>query len=160
MRNIRGSLRSGALKLRGGCGMVKLMNMRTNPRLWLAWTLVLVSVPAVGEPPATATAAFDAYAGVVEARLERQHTAAAADFLSPVESPDADGRMRRGEMVIEKLGGKDVPGAMLHHWRGTAFVPGATGADFERLMRDFADLTAAITFTREGLRAVITIDRK
>ena len=53
--------------------------------------------------------------------------------------PDADGRMRRGEMVIEKLGGKDVPGAMLHHWRGTAFVPGATGADFERLMRDFAD---------------------
>ena len=119
--------------------MVKLMNMRTNPRLWLAWTLVLVSVPAVGEPPASATAAFDAYAGVVEARLERQHTAAAADFLSPVESPDADGRMRRGEMVIEKLGGKDVPGAMLHHWRGTAFVPGATGADFERLMRDFAD---------------------
>ena len=27
---------------------------------------------------------------------------------------------------------------MLHHWRGTAFVPGATAADFERLMRDFS----------------------
>ena len=26
---------------------------------------------------------------------------------------------------------------MLHHWRGTAFVPGATAADFERLMKDF-----------------------
>lgn len=26
---------------------------------------------------------------------------------------------------------------MLHHWRGTAFAPGATAADFERLMRNF-----------------------
>jgi hypothetical protein len=26
---------------------------------------------------------------------------------------------------------------MLHHWRGTAFAPGATTADFERLMKDF-----------------------
>lgn len=42
-------------------------------------------------------------------------------------------------MVIEKLGGKEVPGAMLHHWRGTAYVPGATAADFDRLMRDFPD---------------------
>ena len=26
---------------------------------------------------------------------------------------------------------------MLHHWRGTAFAPGAKAADFERLMRNF-----------------------
>jgi len=26
---------------------------------------------------------------------------------------------------------------MLYDWRGTAFVPGATAADFERLMKDF-----------------------
>jgi hypothetical protein len=26
---------------------------------------------------------------------------------------------------------------MLHHWRGAAFAPGATAADFERLMKDF-----------------------
>ena len=30
-----------------------------------------------------------------------------------------------------------LPGAMLHHWRGTAFAAGAKAADFERLMRDF-----------------------
>ena len=29
-----------------------------------------------------------------------------------------------------------------------------------RLMRDFADLTAGLTFTPEGLRAVLTIERK
>ena len=31
----------------------------------------------------------------------------------------------------------DWPGAMLHDWRGTAFAPGATVADFEQLMRDY-----------------------
>jgi len=31
-----------------------------------------------------------------------------------------------------------MPGAMLHDWRGTAFVAGATAADFERLMKNFA----------------------
>ena len=30
-----------------------------------------------------------------------------------------------------------MPGALLHHWRGSAFVPGARAQDFERLMRDF-----------------------
>lgn len=49
-------------------------------------------------------------------------------------------RLRQGELIVEKLtptAGADLPGAMLHHWRGTAFVPGAKVADFERLMKDF-----------------------
>ncbi len=33
--------------------------------------------------------------------------------------------------------GNDPPGAIIHHWRGTAFAPGARIADFERIMRDF-----------------------
>ena len=48
-------------------------------------------------------------------------------------------RLRRGELVIEKLtpaGDGQFPGAMLHDWRGTAFAEGATAADFERLMKD------------------------
>jgi hypothetical protein len=43
-------------------------------------------------------------------------------------------------LIVEQLTpstGADMPGAMLHHWRGTAFVAGATAADFERLMKDF-----------------------
>lgn len=31
----------------------------------------------------------------------------------------------------------DLHGAMLHHWRGTAFALGAKAADFDRLMRNF-----------------------
>ena len=48
-------------------------------------------------------------------------------------------RLRRGELVVEQLtpAGGGLPGAMLHHWRGTAFAAGATTADFERLMGDF-----------------------
>ena len=49
-------------------------------------------------------------------------------------------RLRRGELIVEQLTpstGTDLPGAMLHHWRGTAFAPGAKAADFERLMRDY-----------------------
>ncbi len=34
--------------------------------------------------------------------------------------------------------GLDLPGALLHHWRGTAFAPGAHAADLDRLLRDFA----------------------
>jgi hypothetical protein len=43
-------------------------------------------------------------------------------------------------LIIEQLTpstSADLPGAMLHHWRGTAFAPGAKAADFERLMKDF-----------------------
>jgi hypothetical protein len=50
-------------------------------------------------------------------------------------------RLRRGELIIEHLAPSldaDFPGALLHHWRGTAFVPGAKAADFERLMKDFS----------------------
>ena len=49
-------------------------------------------------------------------------------------------RLRRGELVIEKLtpsSGAVFSGAMLHHWRGTAFAAGAKATDFERVMRDY-----------------------
>ena len=39
--------------------------------------------------------------------------------------------------AADACAGADLPGALLHDWRGTAFVPGAKAADFERLMRDF-----------------------
>jgi hypothetical protein len=54
-------------------------------------------------------------------------------------NPQDDARLRAGEQLIEQLTpatGADIPGAMLHHWRGTAFARGAHAADFERLMKD------------------------
>ena len=48
--------------------------------------------------------------------------------------------MRQGELIVERLtrsAGAEFSGVLLHHWRGTAFAPGARAADFESLMRDF-----------------------
>ncbi len=87
-------------------------------------------------PSEKATAGFDSYVGQVEARLAEQHRSANG-FLVPQNWE----RLRSGEALIEPVnspGGSDLTGAMLHHWRGTAFVPGAKAADFEKRMKDFS----------------------
>jgi hypothetical protein len=87
-----------------------------------------------GEPATAALNAFNAYAGKVEARLEMEHRA------RMVVTPGMAERLRRGEVIVEQLSptGSEPEGAMLHDWRGTAFAPGATAADLERVLRDFA----------------------
>ena len=97
--------------------------------------LVATSYRVVAEAPAAAVLAFNSYIGAVEARLARQHESREA-FLAP----EAADRLRRRELIVERItpaAGAELPGAMLHDWRGTVFVPGATAADFERLMKDF-----------------------
>lgn len=87
------------------------------------------------EPSGTAVATFNTYIGTVERRLSFQHRQPNG-FLA---SEDQD-RLHRGELIIEKLAPESqegFPGAMLHDWRGTMFVAGATAADFEQLMRNF-----------------------
>jgi hypothetical protein len=63
-------------------------------------------------------------------------------------------RVRRGEVLVEQItppAGWELPGAMLHHWRGAAFAMGAKAADFERLLRDFGEYPE--TFAPEVLSA-------
>jgi hypothetical protein len=101
---------------------------------------VAASACASGEPPAAAASAFNSYVGAVESRLAQQHRSPAAFLTSAASDPQSTARLRRGDVVIERMtpaAGVVLPGAMLHHWRGTAFVAGATAADFERMMRDF-----------------------
>jgi hypothetical protein len=106
--------------------------------------LVLLSAAARGfaeEPTVGAVATFNAYAGAVETRLGQQH-AAAAGFLGGVTvDPEKTMRLRHGELIVEQLtpaAGLDLAGALLHHWRGTAFAPGAHAADVERVLREFS----------------------
>jgi hypothetical protein len=112
-------------------------------RLWLVVGLsLLLLFPcsrawAANSPQPAANAGFDKYLENIEARLAHQHHSPTG-FLAGLDT--SRDRLRRGELVIENLiPGPDnnLPGAMLHHWRGTAFVPGAHMADFERLMKDF-----------------------
>jgi hypothetical protein len=94
---------------------------------------------AAGPPPA-AVAAFSSYTHTVDARLAQQHSSPTTFLARVASDPQSELRLRRGELIVEKLTpeGVEMPGAMLHHWRGTAFAPGTKAADFERLMKDFS----------------------
>jgi hypothetical protein len=92
------------------------------------------------EPTPTAVSTFSSYVTMVESRLSQQHRSRETFLAHKVPYPQADARLRRGEVIVEKLtpsSDAGLPGAMLHHWRGTAFAAGATAEDFERLMKDF-----------------------
>jgi hypothetical protein len=91
------------------------------------------------QPDPVASKGFDTYIGALEARLIQNHRASEA-FLAPVNLPQAAKRLQNGEMLIENLTPNpdpNLPGALLFHWRGTAYAPGAKAADFERRLRDF-----------------------
>ena len=90
------------------------------------------------EAPPKALDAFDLYTARLEARLAQEHRSAPT-FLA---AGYKDDRLQRGEVVIEKLtlDKGEVPGGLLHDWRGTAFVQGATAADFERLMKNISGM--------------------
>ena len=104
--------------------------------------LIFVAIPScvLGQPASKAISAFNSYASAVESRLAQQHRSRNAFLTSVASSPQSEIRLHRGELIVEQLTpstGTVLPGALLHHWRGTAFAAGATAADFERLLKDF-----------------------
>ena len=92
------------------------------------------------EAPQKALSAFNTYVNKVEARLDQQHRSVAGFLADAGPGGKTVERLRQGEVIIEKLTPDkgEVPGGMLHDWRGTAFVKGAKAADFERPMKDFS----------------------
>jgi len=91
------------------------------------------------EPLPAATDAFNRYVVAVEGRLGSQRRSPST-FVALAGSDDV--RLLRGNVIVEKLtpaAGAELPGALLHHWRGTAFAPGATAAEFEHMLRDFKE---------------------
>jgi hypothetical protein len=107
------------------------------------WGLLLCGAAAAlsaAEPSREAVAAFNAYAGTVESRLAQQHRSQDGFLVLPPSGSPNELRLRDGELLVEKLtpaAAAELPGALLHNWRGTAFAAGAKAADFERLLRDF-----------------------
>jgi hypothetical protein len=108
----------------------------------LCGLLLVAAAPAyiVAEPAPAAITAFNSYITTVESRLLQQHRSPNG-FLAPPSPPaQSETRLRQGELIIEQITPSttaDFPAAMLHHWRGTAFAPGAKAADFERLMKNY-----------------------
>lgn len=96
---------------------------------------LIASASVMAQPASAATATFNSYIARVEAQLNVQH-GSAEGFLGSFDLA----RLRRGELIAEQVtsgAGTELPGALLHDWRGAAFVPGGKAADFERTMKDF-----------------------
>jgi hypothetical protein len=113
-------------------------------------------------------AAFERYAKLTEARIEKelreQNPFLRVDALPAVERQAAYEKLRRGEIVVERLrtldNGKEIeiPHGMVHHWVGTVFIPGATVDQTLALVQDYdrhqevykPDVQASKLLSREG----------
>jgi len=126
--------------------------MRKQP--WISTGMVLLAMyvgPRAHAAPAAAATelqnrtiqAFDRYVQLTEARLN-----GSAPFLWIDGLPDAKRRqaldtVRKQQLSIERPETKDngraidAPGGMIHHWVGTAFVPGASIDEALALLQNY-----------------------
>jgi hypothetical protein len=100
-----------------------------------------VSLAAAELQPRT-VAAFDRYVRATESQL-RAEPFLHVDRLPPSKRNEALALMRSGMLSIESrrtLEGDreiDVPDGMIHHWVGTAFLPGATLDQALKMLQDY-----------------------
>lgn len=93
----------------------------------------------------SAERAFDDYVAGMETRLASRH-ARPATYLSVFNTAADRAAVERlltsGAIQSEPVNGGTwrVDGALLHHWRAAAFVPGATANDMLALLRDYDHL--------------------
>ena len=131
----------------------------------LVFASVATCCPAEAPSPA-ATAWFDAYTRALEARLDQQRQAA-SDFVPGLANPAMLARLHKGKPIVEDRtpSNQRADGALLHDWRGTMFVPGATAADCERLLKDYSaypkdyapEILSAAVIGRHSNRYIVKI---
>ena len=90
--------------------------------------------------------AFNDYDAKLQARIEKQH-GSPGTFIAVLGGSQSHrnqtmSELRSGAIVIESVldRPKPVPGGLLHHWRGTAFVAGARSKDMSDLLKDYDEL--------------------
>jgi hypothetical protein len=117
--------------------------MRVIGLLALFATLSGVTFSAAELRPKT-TAAFDRYVEAAERRMSGEVKSPTSfiwpDTLDAARQQDVRARLRRGEVVTERLRVAekiDVPDALVHHWVGIVFIPSAHVRDAVRLMQDY-----------------------
>lgn len=84
-------------------------------------------------------AAWDNYLQSVRADL-RDRVQPGGSFLWTLENPERAAKVRAGEIVAAPAPGQNprkVPGGLIHHWIGAAFLPDAKLDDFLEVARDY-----------------------
>jgi hypothetical protein len=119
-------------------------------RLFAAGLLLMLSrggAETAADLSTETAAAFDRYASLTEARMERELAQPGRflwlDTLEEGRRADVLAKLRHREVVIERLQTRDgsrsidIPDGMIHHWVGAAFVPGATVDAAVKLLQDY-----------------------
>jgi hypothetical protein len=112
----------------------------------VAAVLLMSSLCCGAQLTQAANVAFGQYVANLEARLARQHADADTHLAMLSVDPSGDPSRRNalerqlmsGEIRVEPVTGaaRELPGALLHHWRGAVFVPNATPGQMLALLRD------------------------
>ena len=105
---------------------------------WAVLCLLLAPLIAQAELKSETRDPYQKYVANLEARLEAQdHSQGAFLWIDG----DAGRRqaVRSGNIVTEQINSVPVPGGMIQHWIGGAFLPGATLARVERVDQDYAE---------------------
>jgi hypothetical protein len=90
---------------------------------------------------------FDNYVRLTEDRMQRELAPGGAflwvDGLPEPRRGEVYARLQRGEVISERLqttdpsGHSSTPGALIHHWVGTVFIPGVTLAQVLAVVQDY-----------------------
>lgn len=116
--------------------------MQLRTRIAAALLAAAIQCPAMLPSPA-AERSFQSYIAKVEARLARLHASPETYpiflNLNAAERTAAERQLASGAIQIMPInrGTWEVSGALLHDWRGTFFVPGATAGQMLTLLRDY-----------------------
>jgi hypothetical protein len=124
------------------------MGRKRTLRLLLLFVILTASRLYANELKPEAEAGWNRYVALTEARIDREQ-ADLSHFLWIDRMPEqqkerVDAQLGKGQVVIERLTTTDhdgssikTPGALVHHWIGTAFIPGATMHQAVALVQDY-----------------------
>jgi len=115
--------------------------------LLLSLCLLVAATAVAAEPKPEAVEAWNRYIALTESRISAQERDPSRFLVSHAETPEhaaaSDAKLKNGEVAIERLKttddgkGIEAPGALIHHWVGTAFIPGASIKQVFAVLQDY-----------------------
>jgi hypothetical protein len=120
--------------------------LRTAISALLAASLCLPPAALAHQPKPETLAAYEHYRTLTEARMDADRQSGHFLYFDrfPAERrAEIDAQFRRGEFYLEQLHTLDdgkkipVPGGLIHHWIGAAFLSGATLAQTKAVLEDY-----------------------
>ena len=131
-----------------------------------AGLLLTIAGPVFAGPPTETVEAWTRYVAMTERRIDTEladgRRFLTMDFESGRGHTDRR-RLQNGHPLIEQVvsdrmevGGVDVPGGMIHHWRGYVFIPGAR---IDALMSNVSDPTGPRSIRQEDVLETRVLSR-